>query len=122
MRKLERALRRPLQPLVDLEWFLQSRGHAQTAGGARQLVLDGRVQVDGEPIGIGKDKRYLPDAETGGILVDEYDVVHLVPDVAGLRESTVVVEKKPEEVAEAEKNVQDAITNFVGKAGSDEVA
>lgn len=121
MRKLERVLTRSPQPLIDLEHYLQLHGYAQTAGGARQIILDGRVQVDGEPIGIGKDKRYIPDIESGGILVDEYDVVHLVPDVAGLRASIVIAEKSPEEVDIATNTVKDAISTFVSKQ-SDDVA
>lgn len=43
--------RRPLPLRIDLVDWLQTHGHAQTAGAARQLLIDGRVKAESHVVG-----------------------------------------------------------------------
>lgn len=45
---------------IDLTMWLMDRGHAQTSGQARQLLMDGRVTANGRPVG-----RFIPNNKKG---------------------------------------------------------
>lgn len=50
-RKLRKLLRQTPYTSIDLVDWLQGRGHCNTAGSARQLLEDGRVEHDGHVVG-----------------------------------------------------------------------
>jgi ribosomal protein S4 len=52
--QLRKLLRKKPAARINLVHFLKDRRYAQTTGAAEKLILDGRVTVDGEPIGIGQ--------------------------------------------------------------------
>lgn len=49
--------RKPLPAYVDLVKWLRSRGHAQTGGAARDLILAGRLMSDSHKVGITTEPR-----------------------------------------------------------------
>lgn len=80
--------RRPLLSRIDLVDWLRVRGHAQTGGAARDMILDGRVMSESHVVGIATEPRLQPDGT-----VRDTKVVSRVP--ASLRGSLRVVEAKP---------------------------
>lgn len=56
--RLRRALRGPgLPAYIDLVDWLKTRGHAQTTGAAKRLMLDGKVKVDSHTVGRVKNEK-----------------------------------------------------------------
>lgn len=51
LRSLARAMRRAPDAQIDLVQWLRDRRYADTAGGARKLLAEGRVFFRGEPVG-----------------------------------------------------------------------
>ena len=51
LRGLRKALRKTPPRYINLVEWLQDRGYANTAGGARQLLIDGKVRVDSHVVG-----------------------------------------------------------------------
>lgn len=49
--KLRRSMTMPLYASIDLVDWLQTRGHASTAGAARQLLIDGKVRSGSHVLG-----------------------------------------------------------------------
>lgn len=49
--KLRKSLRRTPTRYIDLVQWLELRGYANTAGGARKLLTDGKVMVDSHVVG-----------------------------------------------------------------------
>jgi hypothetical protein len=52
--------RRPLPAYIDLVQYLQDRGHAQTAGQAKRMLLDGKVRVGANAVGRRADPTAKP--------------------------------------------------------------
>jgi hypothetical protein len=50
--RVRKALRKELPAYVDLFRWLKDRGHAQTSGDCRKLLLDGRVKSESHTVGI----------------------------------------------------------------------
>jgi hypothetical protein len=70
-RRVAKLLRRtPLPAYIDLIEWLKDRGHAQTTGEAKKIILDGRVKADSHVLGIAKIPMLQPDYS-----VKEEDVV-----------------------------------------------
>lgn len=49
--------RKPLPGYIDLVKWLRQHGHAQTAGAARDLILDKRVKIDSHVVGVATEPR-----------------------------------------------------------------
>lgn len=65
--RLRKALRRTPDAYIDLIHWLKLRGHAQTTGQAKQLLIDGKVRSNSHPVGrtrlqlTEEDHIWLPD-------------------------------------------------------------
>lgn len=53
-RRTRKLFRKELPAFLDLTAWLQDRGYAQTGGGARKLMIDGKIRVDSHTIGNGR--------------------------------------------------------------------
>lgn len=51
LNRLRKALRRTPTTYIDLVEWLQDHRYAQTAGGARKMLVEGRVHVDSHVVG-----------------------------------------------------------------------
>jgi hypothetical protein len=56
-RRLRKHFRRQLPAYIDLVQWLQDHRHAQTAGQAKRLMLDGKVRVAANAVGRKSDPR-----------------------------------------------------------------
>lgn len=63
MRRLRKALRRTPPAYIDLVEWLRSRRHAQTAGAARALLIDGKVMSESHVVGRERITVPGPDGE-----------------------------------------------------------
>ena len=81
--RLRKALRGSPGTLIDLIEYVKVRRLADTTGAAEKLILDGRVTVDKNPIGIVPGKKVkqgsVPKARLGRELTeDDYEQVDTV--------------------------------------------
>ena len=60
--RLRKTLRSSLPASIDLIQYLKDRGHAQTTGQAKAIILAGRVRADSHKLGIRKDRVPKPSA------------------------------------------------------------
>lgn len=58
--RVRKAMRSSLPTYVDLVHWLQLHGYADTAGGARKIILAGRVRSESHKLGIEKRPVVLP--------------------------------------------------------------
>lgn len=63
MNKLRKLLRRTPDSYINLLWYLQDRNYANTTGGARALLLAGKVMVDSHVVGRKKITATDPSGE-----------------------------------------------------------
>lgn len=98
LRRLERALTKSPEPLIDLVDYLQTRRFAQTAGQARKMILAAKVTDGTSVLGIGKEQRWVPDL-VGGIKSEEFDVVHQLVPKSAIGENGIIVDTTPDEMA-----------------------
>lgn len=84
VRRLRKLLRTPTETFIDPVQWLKDRGHAQTSGEARRLVLDGRLKSESHTVGIQQVRKineagthYVRDPKTGEFEME--DAVALVP-------------------------------------------
>lgn len=86
LNRLRKALRRTPDRYIDLVDWLQTRGHADTAGQARKIILARRVKSESHVLGIVKMPQLV------GNKVEDVDTVQpLVP--ASLRPTLHVAAK-----------------------------
>lgn len=55
--RMRKALRKKLPVFVDVVWWVRAHGHADTGGGARDLILAGRLKSESHTVAITKELR-----------------------------------------------------------------
>jgi hypothetical protein len=76
-RRVAKLLRRtPLPAYIDLIEWLKDRGHAQTTGEAKKIILDGRVKADSHVLGIAKIPMLQPDYSVKEVVSRHVDARH----------------------------------------------
>lgn len=83
--KLRKMLRGKPDRYINLVQFLKDRRYVRTSGAAEKLILDGRVQAEGEVLGVGQ----VPMLDQRGEVVQKDVVFPLV--AADLRSKIEVV-------------------------------